>query len=62
MRGQHQQATGEVAALRYVNASLRSQLDDFVRAMAAANAAAPASTRAAKRGTPPGKADKPGRP
>jgi len=65
VRGQHQQATGEVSALRYVNASLRSQLDEFVSALARANAlqsAGTASARASKRATRPVKADKPGPP
>lgn len=63
-RGQHQQASGEVAALRYVNASMRSQLDEFVSALARANAmqsagTSPARARASKRATRPAKADKP---
>jgi DNA repair exonuclease SbcCD ATPase subunit len=65
VRGQHQKATGEVAALRYVNTSLRSQLDGFVSALARANAvrsAGPASARASKRAPRPVKADKPGPP
>ena len=67
VRGQHQQASGEVAALRYVNASLRAQLDEFVRALAAASAVQSASTasaraRTSKRASHPSQADKPGPP
>jgi len=67
VRGQHQKASGEVAALRYVNTSLRSQLDEFVRNMAATNAPSSAGTssaraRTGKRGNTAGKANKPGSP
>jgi chromosome segregation ATPase len=67
VRGQHQKATGEVATLRYVNASLRAQLDEFVRALGPAPAAptpgvALARERASKRASRPGKADKPDAP
>lgn len=37
-QGVQQQAAGEVAALRYVNTSLRAQLDEFVRALPVAPA------------------------
>ena len=63
VRGQHQKATGEVAALRYVNTSLRAQLDEFVRALGPAPAApnpgaVGARERASKRAPRPGKTDK----
>lgn len=65
VRGQHQKATGEVAALRYVNTSLRSQLDAFVRSMAA-TAAVPtrgsAREHASKRTPRAVKTDKPSTP
>ena len=48
--GLRQQAAGEVAALRYVNTSLRTQLDEFVRALPAASAGpAPGLARGRKR-------------
>lgn len=69
VRGQHQKATGEVAALRYVNASLRAQLDEFVRALGPAPVAptpgvAGARERAAKHAprSGKGKTDKPDAP
>lgn len=63
VRGQHQKATGEVAALGYANASQRAQLDEFVRALGAAPAApTPGVAGARERASRPGKADKPGAP
>jgi ABC-type transporter Mla subunit MlaD len=48
--GLQQQAAGEVAALRYVNTSLRAQIDEFVRALPAASAVpAPGLARGRKR-------------
>ena len=41
VRGAAQKSEGEVAALRYVNTSLRAQLDELVRALPSAPAAAP---------------------
>jgi hypothetical protein len=41
VRGQHQKSSGEVAALRYVNTSLNSQLEEFIRSMAATTIVAP---------------------
>jgi chromosome segregation ATPase len=52
-RAAHQQASGEVAALRYVNTAQRDQLDGLVRRLQAPPPAPAASGR--KRRTPPGK-------
>lgn len=38
LRAERQQATGEVAALRYANASMRAQVDDILRALPAPKA------------------------
>lgn len=55
-RGQVQQAAGETSALRYVNTSLRAQLDEIVRALPGAKAPPPAPGRAKR--TPNAKAAK----
>lgn len=60
VRGQHQKATGEVAALRYVNASMRAQIDEIMRVRPAAPAAtAPSTARGRKHLPPAAKAGKP---
>lgn len=56
-RGQKEQALGEASALRYVNTSLRAQLDEFVRAFPAAPAPpVPGLARGRKRSSKTGKA------
>lgn len=58
-RGQQQQAAGEAIALRYVNTSLRAQLDDIARALPAApTAPVPGLARGRKRAAMSGGARK----